>query len=167
MNVFGVGPLELAVILIVALVFVGPDRLPRLAADLARTIKEIRKYTSGLAAEFNEVVKDVERETDGEKSLWREVSESVGGATKQVTTAMREVRQDVMQAQGTAAGTNGSATVPPVEPTAPSTPVTSAQPATNGHANDTAHGWVDIADPDAPIPEAIAPTPKPADERVP
>ena len=160
MNVFGVGPLELAVVLIVALVFVGPDRLPRLAADLARTIKEIRKYTSALAAEFNEVVKDVERETEGEKSLWREVSEGVGGATKQVTTAMREVRQDVMKAQGSAAGTNGSTVVPPaITAEAASAP-------TNGHEPAATTGWVDIADPDAPVSEPVNPASARADERI-
>ena len=40
MNFLGVGPLELIVMLIVALVFVGPERLPKLAADIARTIRE-------------------------------------------------------------------------------------------------------------------------------
>lgn len=172
MNLFGVGPLELAVILIVALVFVGPDRLPRLAADLARTIKEIRKYTSGLAAEFNEVVKDVERETESEKSLWREVSEGVGGATKQVTAAMREVRQDVMKAQGSAAGTNGSA---PSQSPAPGGGETTPVPAaTNGHTTADTSGWVDIADPNAADSELAAPAssseataPTPADERLP
>jgi sec-independent protein translocase protein TatB len=125
MNVFGVGPLELAVILIVALVFVGPDRLPRLAADLARTLREIRKYTSGLAAEFNEVIKDVEKETEGERGVWKEVAEGIGGATQQVTQAMRGVRQDIFK-QDAAGSANGAAP-----------------------ANGAADTWVEIPDPDA------------------
>lgn len=148
MNVFGVGPLELAVILIVALVIVGPDRLPRLAADLARTIKEIRKYTGGLAAEFNEVVKDVERETANERTVWKDVTEGIGGATQQVTTAVREVRQDVFKAQE--AAVNG--TTPP--------PPSSADPApapSNGHTPAANDAWVDIAEPDAPASPPDAP----------
>ena len=61
MNFLGVGPAELLVILVVALIFVGPERLPRLAADIARTIRELRKYTSSIAAEFTEVIEDIAR----------------------------------------------------------------------------------------------------------
>ena len=70
MNVFGVGPLELIVILVVMLIFVGPERLPRMAADLARTIREIRKYTASFAAEFNDVIKEFEKETEAERTEW-------------------------------------------------------------------------------------------------
>jgi sec-independent protein translocase protein TatB len=111
MNLFGVGPLEIVVILVVALIFVGPERLPRLAADLARTIREIRKYTGSLAAEFQEVVKDVEKQTDAERGVWKDVSEGIGGATKQVTEAVRTVRHDVNTALAdTSPPTNGAAT---------------------------------------------------------
>jgi sec-independent protein translocase protein TatB len=134
MNIFGVGPLEFAVILIVALVFVGPDRLPRFAADLARTIREIRKYTGSLAAEFNEVIKDVEKETAGEKGLWKEVSQGIGGATQQVTDAVRGARQEMFKA------TDESVTA-----SAPTPSVSRAQPA-NG--NGAGH-WVDIPEPAA------------------
>src|SRR6185295_18592306 len=98
MNFFGVGPAELIVILVVALVFVGPERLPRLAADLARTIREIRKYTGSLAAEFNEVIQDFERETEGDRSQWKEIGEGLSGATKSVTDALRGAREDAESA---------------------------------------------------------------------
>lgn len=92
MNLFGVGPAELIVVLIVALVFVGPERLPRLAADLARTIREIRKYTGALQAEFTEYVKEVEKETAGERNEWKQIEEGIGSATQSVTEALRSAR---------------------------------------------------------------------------
>lgn len=115
MNVFGVGPLELIVILIVALVFVGPERLPRLAADLARTIREIRKYTGALQAEFTEYVKEVEKETEGERSEWKQIGEGIGAATQSVTDALRSART----------GIDGDAAAPAAAPAA----TTPAQPA--------------------------------------
>jgi|CXWL01.1.fsa_nt_gi Sec-independent protein translocase protein TatA len=149
MNLFGVGPLELAVILIVGLIFVGPDRLPRLAADLARTIREIRKYTNALAAEFNDVVKDVEKETAGEKSVWKEVTESIGGATQQVTEAVRGVRQDFLNTPTPAPPAANGAT--PTGDAGPALPASPAEPA----------AWVDIVEPDAGPPGAKpAETPK-------
>ena len=98
MNFLGVGPAELIVILVVALVFVGPERLPRLAADVARTIREIRKYTGGLAAEFNEVIQDFEKDTQSERSAWKEIESGITGATQSVTNAVRDARSEL---QGT------------------------------------------------------------------
>lgn len=156
MNVFGVGPLELAVILIVGLIFVGPDRLPRLAADLARTIREIRKYTNALANEFNDVVKDVEKETAGEKSVWKEVSDSIGGATQQVTEAVRGVRQDLASTSAAAPPPMNGVTAPANGPT----PASASAPAAAPDSADQAVGWVSIAEPDAePVDAKPAETP--------
>lgn len=115
MNFFGVGPAELIVILVVALVFVGPERLPKLAADLARTIREIRKYTGSLAAEFNEVIQEFEKDAEGEKSTWKEIETGITGAAKSVTDAVRDVRAEVQGAKTDAAvavpASNGAATI--------------------------------------------------------
>ncbi len=151
MNIFGVGPLELIVVLIVALVFVGPDRLPKLAADLARTIREIRKYTGGLAAEFNEVIKDVEKETAGEKGLWKEVSEGIGGATQQVTEAVRGARQELFKAEE-AASTAGTPPTP--------TPTAITPPTPNGSA---VGAWTDIPEPGAAAEPTAALNTEPSD----
>ncbi len=89
MNFLGVGPLEFLVIIIVALIFVGPERLPRLAADVARTIRELRKYTTAIADEFGEVMKDFEKDTEGERGELTKLSETLTGATKSVTETIR------------------------------------------------------------------------------
>ncbi len=109
MNFLGVGPAELIVILVVALIFVGPERLPKLAADIARTIREVRQYTGSLAAEFNEVVKDFEKETEGERSSWKEIGDGLTGATQSVTNAIREARADAV---GTRPSTAPPSTAP-------------------------------------------------------
>jgi Sec-independent protein translocase protein TatA len=148
MNFFGVGPAELIVILVVALEFVGPERLPRLAADLARTIREIRKYTGSLAAEFNEVIQDFERETEGDRSQWKEIGEGLSGATKSVTDALRGAREDAETAGAAPAGaapttTNGTSPAP-----------------SNGGAPDeaiTPATWREIAEPEPPLPSSATP----------
>ena len=45
MDIFGMGPLELALILGLALVIFGPDRLPELARQLGRAVSEVRRLT--------------------------------------------------------------------------------------------------------------------------
>lgn len=42
---FGIGPGELIVILILALIIFGPNKLPDLAKTLGRTVREFKKAT--------------------------------------------------------------------------------------------------------------------------
>jgi sec-independent protein translocase protein TatB len=150
MNFFGVGPAELIVILVVALVFVGPERLPKLAADLARTIREIRKYTGSLAAEFNEVIQEFEKDTAGEKSTWKEIETGITGAAKSVTDAVRDVRAEVQGAK-----TDAAVAEPTKWAEIPATPP-EAQPGAAAVATNGAH----VANGTVPL----EPAPLPAEE---
>ncbi len=49
---FGVGMPELLVILVVALVVLGPKRLPEVARQLGKAMAEFRRQTSDLMEEF-------------------------------------------------------------------------------------------------------------------
>jgi sec-independent protein translocase protein TatB len=77
MQMFGVGPLELLVILILTVVVVGPDRLPGVAADLARWIRRTRAYAQHLTRDFSDVVKELEKEADVSREDWKEIASLV------------------------------------------------------------------------------------------
>jgi TatA/E family protein of Tat protein translocase len=49
---FGVGPEELALVFIIALLVLGPDRLPKVARDLGRTIGDLRRTSDEFRDEF-------------------------------------------------------------------------------------------------------------------
>ncbi len=49
---FGIGPTELIVILVVALLVLGPKRLPEIARALGRGLAEFRKATSDVTTEL-------------------------------------------------------------------------------------------------------------------
>ena len=45
--IFGMGPMELAVILLVVLVIFGPKNLPKLGSALGKTVKNVREGMEG------------------------------------------------------------------------------------------------------------------------
>jgi TatA/E family protein of Tat protein translocase len=59
MNFLGLGPMEILLILIVALIIFGPGRLPELASGLGKAIREFRKVSSELTRDWT---KEITRE---------------------------------------------------------------------------------------------------------
>jgi sec-independent protein translocase protein TatB len=52
--VFGINAWEMIAIAVIALLIFGPDKLPGLAQDAARLLREIRKMASGAQAELRD-----------------------------------------------------------------------------------------------------------------
>ena len=77
MEFLGVGLPELLVILLITLIVVGPQRLPEMAAQIARAMREFRRYTSSLSREVTEALEDLEKEYSAVREEWKEVGEAV------------------------------------------------------------------------------------------
>src|SRR5262245_32377327 len=86
MSIMGMGWLEMVVIAIGALLIFGPDRLPEVAGQVGKFVRDIRKMTSELSGELertagvNDIKKAVQSELAGVKS-------TVDSATKGVTSS--------------------------------------------------------------------------------
>lgn len=59
---FNIGPWELILILVIALIVVGPGKLPEVAKSLGKATREFKKATSGMKKEFDEVVNSAAKE---------------------------------------------------------------------------------------------------------
>lgn len=57
---FNIGPWELALILLVALIVVGPGKLPEVAKSIGKGINEFKKVTTGYKKEFQDAMDGVE-----------------------------------------------------------------------------------------------------------
>ena len=57
---FNVGPLELVVVLIIALIVFGPKRLPELGHSLGKGIREFRSSVRGDDKDEDEKVREIE-----------------------------------------------------------------------------------------------------------
>jgi len=60
---FGIGPSELIIILVIALLVLGPKRLPELAAGLGKGLAEFRRATADINAELDEARRTIEEQT--------------------------------------------------------------------------------------------------------
>ena len=60
---FGIGPSELIIILVIALLVLGPKRLPELAAGLGKGLAEFRRATADINAELDEARRSLEEQT--------------------------------------------------------------------------------------------------------
>ena len=58
---FDLSPEKLVVVLVLALVILGPDRLPQVARSLARARAEVRRFTAGFEPQTLEALKNPRR----------------------------------------------------------------------------------------------------------
>jgi Tat protein translocase TatB subunit len=105
------GPAEILVILVVALIVLGPNKLPQAGRQLGRALSEVRRWTSDMKQEFQSVVDLDDRPTypSSPTSSTTATAEPQPAATAATATATA--------APGTAAP--GGATAPPATPVPP------------------------------------------------
>lgn len=88
MDLFGVGLPEIIVILVVALIVVGPKRLPEVAAQVARTVKQLRGYATDVTSQMREELDELTREYE---SMRKELDEFRQVATQDIEQASKEI----------------------------------------------------------------------------
>lgn len=83
---FGIGTGELLVILVIALLVLGPERMPKLARDVGRTLGDLRRTSDELREEFLNADRIVERAA----SIAPPASATDVGATTETQAAREE-----------------------------------------------------------------------------
>ena len=56
-GIFGIGPLELFFVAIIALIVLGPERLPGVLREIAKTIRRVREITNEFTNQFSDEIK--------------------------------------------------------------------------------------------------------------
>lgn len=62
MEIFGIGIGEIMVIAVVALIFLGPDRLPEVARSLGKGVAELRRATDPARTAWNDLTSEITSE---------------------------------------------------------------------------------------------------------
>jgi sec-independent protein translocase protein TatB len=101
---FDVGFSEILVIAVVALVVVGPERLPKVARTLGHMVGRLQRYVNEVKADISrEMELDELRKLQGQvQDAARGIEQSVTEATGEIDTALRDTAASVEQTVGPA-----------------------------------------------------------------
>ena len=116
---FDIGLSEIVVIGVVALIVIGPERLPKTARMLGLLFGRLQRYVNEVKADINREMEldELRRLKRDVESAARDIEQSVASATAEVNAGVRSVEQQLASVATTAAETPASA-APPVEPLA-------------------------------------------------
>lgn len=82
---FGIGFQELLIIAIIALLIVGPKKLPDLAKTLGKGFSEFRKATDDITDDLKQTMQSDDEPKNSNNSLKTDHKESKPAATKETT----------------------------------------------------------------------------------
>lgn len=154
-TIFGIGPLEVIVVLVLTLLIFGPERLPELTRGMGNALRKIRltyiAFTQEFQGELQPIAEDIDsvtreirqevdaiREAADLRSLLKPYAEDVNKAIALQPIAPQVTAQTFTSTTtpSTTATSNGANTIaPPATATATSKPpATGGKPATNGTA---------------------------------
>jgi sec-independent protein translocase protein TatB len=118
MNILGMGPMEILLIVVLALIVFGPAKLPEIMGQVGKAIADFRRATSELSDEFNRTIQAELQETralvDDTKStvtgVHTSINSAITGTPAPVLTAVPgESAPNGTSPQATTNGTHGTA----------------------------------------------------------
>ena len=124
---FDIGFSEIVVIAVVALIVIGPERLPKVARTLGHMFGRLQRYVNEVKADINrEMELDELRKLQSQvQSAAREIEQSVSHAAQSVETGVRTVESELNRAGESAE----RSAAPSSEASAPSGPPVTADAA--------------------------------------
>jgi Tat protein translocase TatB subunit len=100
---FGIGYQEMFVILVIALVVFGPHRLPEIAGQVGRWVRQFRSMTADLTGEFEKTIAEVEE-------IKETVRREMKGVMDEVDDVGKSVRKDLAGTKAIGSGSTSSRT---------------------------------------------------------
>lgn len=118
MDILGIGPMELLLILIVALMVFGPDRLPTIGSKLGRAMRDMRRATRAISEEINATREAIEAPAKELAEPFQEVADAAKSMSSVAAAARNPgeaIRQSVLKELNAPANA-GQTPAPPAEP---------------------------------------------------
>jgi TatA/E family protein of Tat protein translocase len=99
MNFLGMGPLEVILVVVLALIVFGPAKLPEIAGQIGKAVRDFRNATSELSDEFNRTIQaelnEAKATIDETKAALTEVRSAVDSTMSETRSVVDETRAAV------------------------------------------------------------------------
>lgn len=134
---FDIGFSELMIIALVALVVIGPERLPRVARTAGHLLGRLQRYVSDVKSDINREIQLEEL-----KKMQQQVEDSArnlqSSVTQEFTSMESQLNQSLAQADAPALPSEAMEAAAPFEPPPPETPAPAPQMELGFEAEQTA-----------------------------
>jgi Tat protein translocase TatB subunit len=101
MGFFGMGSWEIGLILIVALIIFGPGKLPEVAGQVGKAVRDFRRITTEMTGEFER--------TTGVKDIKKTLEAEITGVKNEVAGVGKSIEKDLQKSANTVNSTVASA----------------------------------------------------------
>jgi Tat protein translocase TatB subunit len=101
LNLFGIGPGELLLILILAFIIFGPRQLPEIGRTLGKTMRELRQVSDELTGQFRE---ELEAASEDLETIKKAATEELETVTKAMSGDLQSATGELESATQEAAG---------------------------------------------------------------
>ncbi|MHB0859366.1 MAG: Sec-independent protein translocase family protein [Anaerolineae bacterium] len=123
MNFFGVGAGEIILILIIAMMIMGPERMVKMSGEMGRLLVKLRRETDGVTREFREAfnlelgeLKDVATDLQGAATDLQGMANDVQGAAQDINKLTQSPTTPSKDAKATPATTSMPGRKPATSP---------------------------------------------------
>ena len=94
MNFFNIGTAELLLIFVIALIVVGPRRLPEIAQSLGKIVSDVRKMSQEFTVDMMREVNAPAREDEAKEIAAQDVSEQPVQSLGKIINDVRKISQE-------------------------------------------------------------------------
>jgi sec-independent protein translocase protein TatB len=117
MNFYGVGLPEIILILVLTLIVVGPQRLPELAAQLARLVRQTRRYAGQITSQLKYEMGDVTQDYEALRQELQQLRQELTQQAKPLQDELDAAKADLKAAKESVEKTTGKEKPPSEERT--------------------------------------------------
>jgi sec-independent protein translocase protein TatB len=101
-HMLGMGPMEIAVILIVALIIFGPGKLPEIGQTIGRAVRDFRSATQDITGDFQRTMNEFQETADDFKTtameLQHEAESTISGAHHEIESGFKDFEKATQDA---------------------------------------------------------------------
>jgi sec-independent protein translocase protein TatB len=89
MEVFGIGPMEIALVVLIAFIVLGPERIPEVMRQLGKWTRQLREMVNNITRDYNADIREITGEITALQEEIRSIQRDLGSIATDLITPPR------------------------------------------------------------------------------